>query len=66
MLKPTKIHAEGCLHSTKPELVIAGASRNHDGSMTGDLATSLFFMRCDGSFKNIKAIKLEIGMTIES
>lgn len=71
MLKPEKhVHAEGCLHSDKPEMIICcsdepDSTRDMEegpkGNETSKLATGLYFKRCDGSYKNAAGEKLEIG-----
>ena len=70
-----KVH-RGCVHSAKPEMIIckddgledARGSSESNANMVGQdtvessLAKSLYFKRCDGSFKNIKGERLETGL----
>ena len=63
MLKPTRLHVDGCLHSEEPKVIISLRLRNNRGdkedrSTTGaaiesNLATSMFFKRCNGTFNNM-------------
>ena len=65
MLKPRNVHGKGCLHSEKPEMIIQtedvesredAGTRKEDGRSKSEsgLASSLYFKRCDGVFKNSK------------
>ena len=64
MLQPVKNHRNGCLRSNIPEVIIAGGTSDTNEQDVGegekgDLASSLYFKRCDGVFKNVKGEKLE-------
>lgn len=56
MLKPTRVHREGCMHSEKPEMIVC-ETEGGDG-LTSKLATALYFKRCDRTFKNVVGEKL--------
>lgn len=61
MLFPTgRVHVQGCMHSHSPKMIIANTNGNEDGLDSG-LAISLYFRRCDGSYKNVKGDKLAMG-----
>ena len=69
-----KVHAEGCLHSNNPEVIIyqGNLDDKDNGKMVtrgrkqmlakGKLASVLFFKRCDETFKNIKGDVLQVGV----
>ena len=59
MLKPTKVHREGCTHSDNPEMIIC-QDEGRDG-LTSKLATALYFKRCEGTFKNLVGEKLDLA-----
>ncbi len=62
MLEPTKEAIPGCLHSEMPEMIVANTRGMEDEEgAKGDLASSLYFKRCDERFKNIKGDLLECG-----
>ncbi len=63
-----KRHTDGCMHSTKPDMVIvttveeaANAIMEAGGTPVDDLSTSLYFKHCDGSYKNIRGQELMVG-----
>ena len=63
MFKPVRVHAEnGCLHSDKPEVIIAEANSAAVGgeARKNDLASNLYLKRCNGTFKNAKGESLRI------
>ena len=57
-----KRHIDGCLHSDKPDVIVSttfqkanrGIMTGEEAAAAGDLLTSLYFKRCDGSFKNVR------------
>lgn len=51
MMKPNKVHARGCLHSEKPEMIVCKVQNDAEGESR--LTSSLYFRRCDGTFSNI-------------
>jgi hypothetical protein len=62
MLKPEKVHAVGCLHSGRPEVIVCQEAGGNFGGVgdggdekedTSGLATDLYFKRCDGIYKNL-------------
>ena len=63
MFRPVGAHAEkGCLFSSKPEVIVMQEAHNNEhGNESGresKLASSIYFKRCDGSFKNMKGERL--------
>lgn len=53
-LMPSQTHVNGCLHSDKPGMIInRRAGRSKPTTRPSKLATSLYFKRCDGSYKNV-------------
>lgn len=57
--EPTKYHAEGCLHSSKPEMIISNEVME-EGQRTSKLARALYFRRCDGVYKNVAGERLSM------
>lgn len=56
MMIPGKhIHTGGCLHSERPQMVVC---KDLEGG-SSSLASSLYFKRCDGRFKNVKGVVLK-------
>ena len=51
-------HKGGCIHSDTPEYVISVAAKEDDHgakrAVKRELASSIFFKRCDGRYKNMK------------
>ena len=75
MLKPKKLHAGGCLHSEHPEVILCNKDQKPHAETTSKckksgqeskLATSLYFKRCDGAFKNVKAEVLSVGLQVRA
>ena len=60
MLRPIRVHAEGCLHSDKPEMAVSRGS-NAGEEVTSRFAKELYFKRCDGTFKNAAAGRLRMS-----
>lgn len=69
MIWPMRMHIGGCLHCDEPEVIICkeAATSNSVGetatdnrdTTVGGLASSLFFKRCDGVYKNLKGEVME-------
>ncbi len=59
-----KRHKTGCMHSGMPECVISNTAQEDsdeaDKGVKGDLASSIYFKRCDGVYKNVKGEVLEM------
>ena len=57
--EPTKYHAEGCLHSSKREMIISNEVIE-EGQETRKLAKALYLKRCDGVHKNVAGERLSV------
>jgi hypothetical protein len=65
MLRPTKHHTGGCLHSSTPEIIISRSAEECNSQSAGTtndasrLATDIYFKRCDGRYMNVRGEEIK-------